>query len=333
MNRRNIIYNAASLEKRKYINNKKEKVDDVLALIRENKRKEELQRISQLNAPPKPPMHPNPPQITILKRPNYQPVQNNVKTITNKPSYIDKLMENSIARKKERAEAAKRELYGEWPEPTMKQIMRGERSLLDYSDMALLDELSHINNGWAIFMEFNENRANNAYISIIKGCIETARRKRPWILTKEELEAIKKKEEETERLRIELIRQQQIEEEERAKSERLLMEAEEKLQHQIEKERQETINRLMNEILSDTHYMEFQRRLHIPGSWAAYIDYLEGNLPSQRYISSINTIAYYIDSDSDSDSDSNTNKLEIDYMSDDSDSSSCISFETARGDD
>ncbi len=82
--------------------------------------------------------------------------------------------------------------------------------------------------------------------------------------------------------------------------------------------------------MSDPDYMEFECRLHIPGSWAAYIDYLEGNLPSQKYPKYINTVGYYIDSESDY-SDSDTSELNISIDSDDeSDSSSCISFETAR---
>jgi hypothetical protein len=328
MNKRNTIYNVASLEKRKYINAKKEKVSDVLAVIRENKRKEEQEKIANLRRPPLPqqPLKTQELQaITILKRPVYQtPVQ--TKTI-NKPSYVDKLMENSIARKKERQEKEKRELYGEWPEPTMKQIMRGERSLLDYPDMALLDELSHINNGWAMFMEFTENRANNAYISIIKGCIESARRKRPWILTKEEILEIQKKKEEDERRHAEELQQQKIAEQEREANERKLMEAAEMEQRRLQQAIEDNINRMMNEILSDPDYMEFERRLHIPGSWAAYIDYLEGNLPSQKYPTYVNTIKYYIDSDSEYDSDLDTSELDINY---DSDSSSCISFETAR---
>ena len=317
MNKRNIIYNVASLEKRQYINAKKEKVGDVLAIIRENKKREEQQKIANLRRPPLAPQcQPQTTNITILKRPVYQ---TNVKAPPNKPSYIDKLMENSIARKKERVENAKRELYGEWPEPTMKQVMRGERSLLDYSDMALLDELSHINNGWSMFMEFTENRANNAYISIIKGCIESARRKRPWILTKEELLEIQRKKEEEERKYAEELQQQKIAEQEREATERLLMKTVEIEQIRVEKAIEENINKMINEILSDSIYMEFERRLHIPGSWAAYIDYLEGNLPSQKFPTYINTVSYYIDSESEySDSDN------------ESDSSSCISFETAR---
>jgi hypothetical protein len=327
MNRRNIIYNVASLEKRQYINAKKEKVSDVLAIIRENKKKEEQQKIANLRRPPLAPQcQPQTTNITILKRPVYHPLQNNVKTPPNKPSYVDKLMENSIARKKERQEKEKRELYGEWPEPTIKQIMRGERSLLDYPDMALLDELSHINNGWSMFMEFTENRANNAYISIIKGCIESARRKRPWILTKEELLEIQRKKEEEERRLAEELRLQKIAEQEREAVERQLMEAAEIEQRRVEKAIEDNINNMINEILSDPDYMEFERRLHIPGSWAAYIDYLEGNLPSQKYPTYVNKIEYYIDSDSEY-SDSDTSELNIDY---ESDSSSCISFETAR---
>jgi len=106
-----------------------------------------------------------------------------------KESYISKVMKNVVTTKEKRKQELlnnlRNEICPEWSDPSIRDITRSQRSFMDFFEMAIIDELSHIETGWSIYMDFICGRTHS--IHIIKTCVNRAIYKRSWLKEKREL--------------------------------------------------------------------------------------------------------------------------------------------------
>ena len=159
----------------------------------------------------------------------------------------------------------------DWIDPTLTDIISGKRDIIDFFEMAIIDELSHIHCGWSIYMDFINGQSNKGQLQIIKECIERGIRKRPWIFSRRE-----------EQLQMQI-------EDIRSGWGRIAISAAERAINKQEKSRIQRIENYMKNILEHPYYIELEERQEIPGAWAYYCYKLElqKNFNDDGYITDI----------------------------------------------
>jgi hypothetical protein len=270
MYKKQIIYSTDRLCRIQRFQKKNEKVHVVLDTIREKKHEEEQQQIAAIKRHH---LYIAPNQeddfehisLHITKPKIIEQVP--LKTIKNE-SYTERILTDINKKKRNREEEIKYKIYGVWPEPTKLQLISGERSLNDYSDVALLIELSEIDFGWAIYCNLIQEYQRHNYdnlknyickkdLDIIYSAIWEARRKREWVLTPEEKKFIR-------------------EEREREELARKCMKEEETYMREYIIHQQEIVDKAITlflaEMAEDPLLNALEKELYIEGSWARIID-------------------------------------------------------------
>jgi hypothetical protein len=175
-----------------------------------------------------------------------------------KESYISKVMKNVVTTKEKRKQELlnnlRNEICPDWSDPTIRDITRSQRSFMDFFEMAIIDELSHIESGWSIYMDFMCGRTHS--IPIIKICIDRAICKRPWLKEKRELL-------EKERLRNIYYS--------------AAVEASKKGVELEETRQQRRLNAYIDDIITHPYFTDLASRQDIYGGWAHYFHGLNKN--------------------------------------------------------
>jgi hypothetical protein len=331
---KNTIFSEKALQKHKRVEEKKKKIDDVLHVIKDKRQEEENARIRRLNYLENrgrfavlDDSSSDEDDYAVLKiKPHVSPRLQPVKTCNKSVSFIDKKAQELAQKKTEKYNAYMESLYGYWPLPSMKDIMKGRRSFLDYPDNALLFELTEVHGGWSIYMEFMEGKLVGGRLGVIEHAINNARRKRRWLWSPEEHARIEREDAEREeaarlleeercrkieeearlleeeRLRkieeaariLEEERLRKIEEAARIEEERLRVIKEAK--EVAEREQAALIESLRKQMQDSIYYRAFNEYLYIPGGWGYVVDVFDSNYrhPVQS------SCTYFDDSDTES---------------------------------
>ncbi len=337
---KNTIFSEKALQKHKRVEEKKKKIDDVLHVIKDKRQEEENARIRRLNYLENrgrfavlDDSSSDEDDYTVLKiKPHVSPRLQPVKTCNKSVSFIDKKAQELAQKKSERYNAYMESLYGYWPLPSMKDIMKGRRSFLDYPDNALLFELTEIHGGWSIYMEFMEGKLVGGRLGVIENAINNARRKRRWLWSPEEHARIEREDaerEEAARL-LEEERCRKIEEEARLLEEERLRKIEEaarieeerlraikEAKEAAEREQAARIESLRKQMQDCIYYRAFNEYLHIPGGWGYVVDVFDSN-----YRHPVQSSCTYFD---DSDTESISEEEDEDEETDIEDFMDCIS--------
>ncbi len=340
INKTNVIFSEKALQKHKRVEEKKKKIDDVLHVIKDKKQEEENERIRRVNYLENrgrfavlDDSSSDEDDYAVLKIKQYRlPRPQPVKSCNKSVSFIDKKVQELVQKKSERYNAYMESIYGYWPLPSMKDIMKGRRSLLDYPDNALLFELTEMPGGWSIYMEFIEGKLVSGRLGVIENAINNARRKRRWLWSPEEHARIEREDaerEEAARL-LEEERCRKIDEEARLLEEERLRKieserkAEEERLQKLQKEKEEAerqqaalIESLRKQMQDCIYYRAFNEYLHIPGGWGYVGDVFDSN-----YRHPIQTSHTYFD---DSDTESMSEEEVEDADTDIEDFMDCIS--------
>ena len=255
MNNRQVIRNVTGVLKNKKRNDKEGTIDAVLQTIRDKKHAEEQKKIYMALHPPV--IIPRyEPEFSRLSATNQGAVKNPF-TVIKKDSYISKLMTTIENKKKDKTGTFQSFVFGNWPEPSANQIIRGTRTMNDFSDIALLEELSNVENGWSIFMELYDKKiVDTMDMCVVRECVWQAKRKRDWLLTDIERIALKKERDNEERERAAMYEEEQH----RRKVDAVFQEF---IHNRIEEQ--------AREIMSDPLLCDLWAIVHIPGSWSNYL--------------------------------------------------------------